>query len=386
MADSKEIILITGGSGLIGQRLASHFKQNYQVVSLDIKGPKSPDPDIGFINLDMSKETVIKEALEKVRQTYGNQIASVIHLAAFYSFDVEDDEKYEIITVQGTRSLLKALQSFNVGQFIFSSTMLVHSPVEIDEEITEDSEVAPRWSYPASKVRAENIIHAEHGNIPILILRIAGVYDDRCHSIPIGNHIERINEHHITSHFFPGDVNTGSAFIHMDDLVSAFSKAVEKRKTIPQDLTLILGEEDTMTFKELQEEIAGSLHDKKWITQRIPKGFARMGAWMQERIHFGEKPFIKSWMVKLADHHYQLNTSKAQSILDWKPEHDLRSTLPKMIEFLKSDPVTFYKENKLSPPINPAVAVREKLPAIGLSAGLGLLTFYVFRKNRKVNV
>lgn len=380
MDQNKELVLITGGSGLIGQRLAHHFKEKFQVVALDIKEPKSPDPAIGFVQLNTSDETIINNAFETIKNKYGNKIASVIHLAAYYSFDVAESDQYEEITVKGTEKVLRALQSFDVEQFIFSSTMLVHSPVKKGEVINEDSEVEPQWAYPASKVRAEHIIRQDHGEIPYLILRIAGVYDDKCHSIPIGNHIERINEYHLTSHFFPGNMDTGSAFIHMDDLVSAFSKAVEKRKTLPAELTLILGENETMSFRELQDMIAKNIYDKEWMTQQIPKTLAKLGAWMQERVHFGEKPFIKSWMVDLADHHYQLDTTLAEKYLDWRPQKTLRTTLPKMIHYLKTDPESFYRENKLSKPINTAIAIREKLPALIFTGVLGSIYYLMHRR------
>ncbi|NBR25665.1 MAG: NAD(P)-dependent oxidoreductase, partial [Micrococcales bacterium] len=96
-----------------------------------------------------------------------------------------DMDLYNKITVEGTRHLLRGLQNFEVEQFIFSSTMLVHEPCQVGEKIREDSKVNPKWAYPLSKVLTEKVIHEERGNIPTVILRISGVYDDDCHSIPI---------------------------------------------------------------------------------------------------------------------------------------------------------------------------------------------------------
>ena len=48
--------------------------------------------------------------------------------------------------------------------------------------------------------------------------RIAGVYDDQCHSIPLANQMQRIFERTLTSRVFPGDVSRGQAFLHLDDL------------------------------------------------------------------------------------------------------------------------------------------------------------------------
>ena len=137
---------------------------------------------------------------------------------------------YNKITVQGTERLLKGLQQFQVEQFIFSSTMLVHKPQNPGTKITEDSPLTTAWGYPKSKVETEEMIHKLRGDIPAVILRIAGVYDDRCHSIPLSNQIQRIYENQLEGHVFAGDVSHGASFVHMDDLVDAIDLCVQKKK------------------------------------------------------------------------------------------------------------------------------------------------------------
>ena len=67
----------------------------------------------------------------------------------------------------------------------------------------------------------EDVIRAERGDIPTAILRIAGVYTDRCHSIPLAHQIQRIYERTLTSRVFPGDITHGQPFVHLDDVVEA---------------------------------------------------------------------------------------------------------------------------------------------------------------------
>jgi hypothetical protein len=64
----------------------------------------------------------------------------------------------------------------------------------------------------------------------------------------------------------------------------------------------------------------------------------------------GEEPFIKPWMIDLADDHYALDVGRARTILGWDPKQSLRETLPRMVSALKADPVQFYKKNKLEAP------------------------------------
>ena len=98
-------------------------------------------PGVEFVAVDLATDESVKEGLNHLRQNYGNKIASVIHLAAYYSFTTQHSSNYDKITVKGTERILKALQQFDVDQFIFSSTMLVHKPTRPGVKINEDSPV-----------------------------------------------------------------------------------------------------------------------------------------------------------------------------------------------------------------------------------------------------
>ena len=69
----------------------------------------------------------------------------------------------------------------------------------------------------------------ERGDIRAVLLRISGVYDDRCHSIPLAHQIQRIYERDLTSRLYSGSTAHGQAFLHMDDLVDAIARVVERR-------------------------------------------------------------------------------------------------------------------------------------------------------------
>ncbi|MEQ9125183.1 MAG: SPW repeat protein, partial [Alphaproteobacteria bacterium] len=89
-----------------------------------------------------------------------------------------------------------------------------------------------------------------------------------------------------------------------------------------------------------------------------PKPLAKAGAWLEEKsepvvpddFDQGEKPFIRPFMIEMADDHYELVPSRARELLGWRPEHSIRETLPKMVEALKADPAGWYAANGLTPP------------------------------------
>lgn len=345
----REVILITGSSGRIGFKACERFSNAYEVVGFDVI-LAGRLPDVEFMMVDIASDISVEEGLRQVKEKYGNKIASVIHLAAYYNFEGGSYENYERITVQGTHRLLKGLQNFQVDQFIFSSTMLVHAPCQVGQRINEDWPVEAKWAYPRSKVETEELIRKEHGHIPYLILRIAGVYDDHCHSIPLSHQIQRIYENQLEGHLFSGDLTHGASFIHMDDLIEALFLSVQKRKTLPEELVLLIGEEETIGYDDLQKEMAKLIHGQDWKTWSVPKPLAKLGAWSQEHLPFFPKTFIKPWMIDIADDHYALDITRAKQYLGWMPSHSLRTTLSTMIGKLKNDPRTWYDENKLNFP------------------------------------
>ena len=172
------------------------------------------------------------------------------------------------------------------------------------------------------------------------------MYDDECHSIPIAQQIQRIFEKQISSRVYPGDTERGQSFMHVDDLVDAIERVVERRGDLPAETTLLLGEADPVSYGELQRTLGRLIHDEEWETQQIPKVMAKAGAWLQDAAPI-EEPFIKPWMVDLADDHYALDLARAHDLLRWQPRRSLAATLPRMVESLKRDPDRFYHENEL---------------------------------------
>jgi DNA ligase D-like protein (predicted polymerase) len=161
------------------------------------------------IPCDLTSEQSVAEAIGRVLRDFPEPLASVIHLAAYYDFSGEPSPLYEQITVRGTERLLRLLRTARAEQFVFSSTMLPHAPCEPGQHLNEDWPVDPKWDYPQSKVQTEQLIRAEHERLPVVLLRIAGVYTDRCQSIPLAHQMQRIYERRLTSKVFPGDVATG---------------------------------------------------------------------------------------------------------------------------------------------------------------------------------
>jgi nucleoside-diphosphate-sugar epimerase len=356
-ANRKPIVIITGAAGNLGQSLGKALSTEYEIVGFDLR---THDSDFPIIGMDLTSGPAVELALRKFRDSYGSKIASVIHLAAYFDFSGEDSALYEQVNVAGTRQLLRALRDFDVGQFIYSSTMLVHAPCRPGEHIDESQPVEPRWAYPRSKAAAEEVVRGEHGTTPYVILRLAGVYDEHVMVPTLSQQIARIFERDVQSHFYSGSILVGQAMLHREDMIDAFCRVVDRRQSLPPATELLIGEPDAMGYEALQDELGGLLHGAdEWTTLRLPKVVAAVGAWAQhtlepvipDMIDKGEPPFVRPFMIPMSDDHYALDVRRARDLLGWEPKHRLQEELPGMVASLKSDPLRWYKANGIAPPL-----------------------------------
>lgn len=350
MYSHKEVVFITGSSGMIGYPLAQRLAEEFHVVGFGRGKSPYPPSSVDFVCMDVSMKESVLRALDEARNHHGAHIASVIHLAGYDDFTGDTHPDYEAVNVRGTERLLRALQDFEVEQFIFASTMLVHAPCQPGQRIDENGPLEPKWVYPRSKRDTEEIIRAERGAIPIVLLRIPGVYDDRGHLPSLVHQIRRLYERWLLASVFPGDIGHGQAVVHLHDLLDVFVLLVQNRASLPRELPLLVGEAETPTYDELQRQLGLLIHDEQWDTHEVPKALAKAGAWLEDTVPLGEEPFIKPCLIDTADDHYALDTRRAHALLGWRTQRTWRATLPIIIAALKADPLAWYRESGLQPP------------------------------------
>jgi len=345
----RPLVLVTGASGLIGTRVARSLIPDHRVVGLDVAEPPETFPEgADFVECDLTSDEKTRRAVQSVVDRHGGTIASVIHLAAYYDFSGEPSPLYDELTVQGTRRLLHALRALTrTDQLIFSSSLLVMRPTEPGLVLDERSDVFAEWDYPQSKLDAESLLETERGSIHVVVLRIAGAYDEWGHSPPITQQIWRIREKQLESFVFPGNRSHGQSFIHLDDVAACLRSTVLQREALESWEVFLIGEPELLSYGELQDRIGELIHDRRWPTLRIPAPVARVGAWAKEKVPGGEDEFIKPWMVDLADAHYPVSIERAKRRLAWEPRHRLADTLPEMIGNMLQDPERFDELNAL---------------------------------------
>ena len=355
-SDNRPLVLITGAAGNLGQTLAQSLSNSYRVVGLDRKARSSP---FSILQADFASAASIELALHQLRDTHGSSFASVVHLVAYFDFSNADDPRYLSVNVEGTRHLLRALRAFDVEQFVYASSMLVHAPCQPGERIDESQPIDPRWAYPRSKAAAEEVVRLEHGRIPSVNLRLAGVYDEQTLVPTMAQQFARVYERDMQSYFYSGSTLVGQAMLHRDDMLDAFRRTIDRRLTLPAETAILVGEADAMGYDALQDRLGTLLHGTKdWPTVQVPKAVAAAGLWAQSKLEplipdavdKGQAPFVRPFMAEMADDHYALDTRRARELLGWEPRHRFKDTLPSLVQTLKDDPPGWYRRNGVTPP------------------------------------
>ena len=354
--DARPTILITGAGGNIGSELSRRLGDRYRVLGFDLD-PDEAQPHL--IACDLTDDASVELALRTVRERVGEEIAAVIHLAAYFDFSGEEKPMYRAVNVEGTRRLLRGLQDFSVGRFIYSGTMLVHEPGRPGERIDEETPLAPGWAYPRSKAETEEVIREEAGDIPYALLHLAGLYDGETAVPTLSHQIARIWERDMKAHVYSGDLQAGQSFIHLEDMLDLFERVIERRDDLPADAVILAGEPEAMSYQALQDALGRLIHgEEEWETLNLPAPIAKAGAAVEtasepvipDAYDEGEKPFIRPFMMDMAADHYALDISRARELLGWEPKNRIADGLAALVEALKRDPLGWYRKNRITPP------------------------------------
>ncbi|KKY25705.1 putative dtdp-glucosedehydratase [Phaeomoniella chlamydospora] len=180
-------ILITGGAGFIASWLVRHLAMNYpeyHIICFDkldycaslnnvkcLEGLENFD----FCYGDITSGSDVQRALKKYN------VDTVFHFAAQSHVDLSFGNSFQFTetNVKGTHVMLECCVKAGVKKFIHISTDEVMGEVGFDDEdLLENSVLAPTNPYSASKAAAEMYVnaYAKSFKLPVIIVRSNNVY------------------------------------------------------------------------------------------------------------------------------------------------------------------------------------------------------------------
>ena len=166
-------ILITGGLGYLGGRIADSMKRNHPestiILGTSRKISEAPNWAKAFqiVPLNILDPASIEKAVL-------NDIHAIIHLAALNEHDSFNNiESAWKTNTLGTQALLSAASQKQILKFIYFSTFHVYG--DCKGEITEDSPTRPYHPYAATHRAAEDMVrfYQHYKNMNTLTLRLS---------------------------------------------------------------------------------------------------------------------------------------------------------------------------------------------------------------------
>lgn len=151
-------IIITGGAGFIGQRLAKRLLNspiNFdELVLVDVGMPPDPgDKRISCMQMDLSEDGAAKKIIN-------DRTSIVFHLAAIVSSHAEKD--FDLgwkVNLDITRQLLEACRHQNKNiKFVFASSLAVYGG-KLPALVNDATVVTPRSSYGTQKAMGELLVN-----------------------------------------------------------------------------------------------------------------------------------------------------------------------------------------------------------------------------------
>jgi dihydroflavonol-4-reductase len=318
-------VLVTGATGFVGRKLVPRIlEEGYDVVTL-VRATSNTE--------SLSKKIEIREAdlLDiKSLEAVVHDVSIVVHLAAYFDFYPSSKELLYKVNVEGTKNLMSACVGTNVERFIYCSSTEAIGPVRFPPG-TEDSQLNPTFDYGDSKGLAEQAIReiTRDTKLEHIILRPSGILGEGDFYTAF-EAIEAINDGTIP--MIPGDGEKGFMYIHIDDVVEGFIKALTSKSALNN--TIILCPNQGMTWNELfafVSEYCGVDPPKR----KIPTSLAKIGIGLLSPIkNRGKTTFL--WHMKTVqsmDENRIYDNSKAKRVLGWEPKITMKEGLKRAIDW-----------------------------------------------------
>jgi nucleoside-diphosphate-sugar epimerase/2-polyprenyl-3-methyl-5-hydroxy-6-metoxy-1,4-benzoquinol methylase len=352
-------VLITGGTGFIGSRLALRCLE----LGYDVRVFGMENTDAEVINSRMIKEKGAKVILGSMNDKQkifdaAEGVDIIFHLAAVQHEMNIPDKVFWSVNVEGTRNILDAALDAKVKRFIHGSTIGVYGSLE--GHIDESSPCNPENIYGKTKLEGEMLTLSYNTKLPVVVIRIPETYGpgDR-RLLKLFRAIKKRN------FFVIGDGQNLHHLLYVDDLVDGFLLAANSDRA-PGEIFLLGGPKPVST-QEMVEIVAKVMNTAQPAFRLPLLPFIVAATLMEKSLRpLGIQPPLHRRRMDFFIKSFSLDISKAADLIgfvpntdfetgaaetaDWYIEKDLLSSTQNQIKEGKSKIIL---DNKLSAIIEP---------------------------------
>ncbi len=326
--NQNKTILVTGGTGFIGQHLVKRILANgYKVRLLSRSKENSAitTPDqLECIKGDISHTHDVINACKGIHAVY--------HLSAAMQGNWDDHQK---ITINGTRNIVKACEENKVKHLIYISTLNVYdaSNYKKDKTISEDFpyETKPdmRGNYSHAKLIAEKyLIEHQPKNLVVNIIRPGLVYGNPEHPFSLDVGKKLFNKFFI----IPGMGNKKIPFVYVKNLVDAIL-CINIEETGPDNSLKVYNvtDKDHVTARQYLKEYL-AITNQSFLNIYIPFTLLLLAGKTVDILNrIRHKKSYLCYKIKLLMNESLYSTEHIQKDLSWSQRYDFKSA---MFDFL----------------------------------------------------
>ncbi|WP_051677591.1 NAD-dependent epimerase/dehydratase family protein [Bradyrhizobium sp. URHD0069] len=305
------LVLVTGGSGFIGQHLVSELvARDRQVRVLDLKPPVCALPEVHYVKGSVLDSVLVDDALDGVDQVY--------HLAGLPGMWMPRKNDFHAVNYGGTEVVIAAARKRGIARFLHCSTESILFRASPSQDAVADDALLPADGMPGpytrSKMLADRLaMQAAAYGFPVVV---------GCPTMPIGP-----NDHNLTpptamlQHFLGGRLKLYVDFIlnlvDVRDVAAGLILAMERGQVGHR---YILGGE-SIPLKDVLRLVA-AVSGRRGLLIPVPGRLAEGAAAILELIadHVTRRPPSGTAEgVRIALRATALSTEKAQRELGYAP-------------------------------------------------------------------
>lgn len=252
------MILLTGGTGLIGSHLLLHFLSRDLRVRVLYRSEEKRERTLAFLtDQGMDQKTTatiewvsgdildipsLNEAMEGADR--------VFHCAALISFDPADYRKLRKVNIEGTANIVNACIHHGISRLFYMSSVAALGGAPDGQPVTENNQWNPNHDnnvYAITKYGAEmEVWRGSQEGVPCVIFNPGVVLGEGIWENSTGKFFNAVEKG--LSYYPPG----GSGFVDVKDVISAIVSAVDK--DIRNERFILVGE--NLSYRELFHSIA----------------------------------------------------------------------------------------------------------------------------------
>ena len=324
-------VLVTGGTGFIGSKLALKSQQLGHSVTV-----------LGQVNNSFERENqrlleargvavelaAVTERDRVFRLTEGCDV--VFHLAAAQHEANVPDRHFWDVNVEGTRNVLEASIAGGVGRLVHGSTIGVYGSA-LAGELNEASPLKPDNIYGITKLEGEKLVLSRAAEIPVVAIRISETYGpgDR-RLLKLFRAVEK------KMFFMIGRGDNKHQLIYVDDLLDGLYLAATSDKAVGQLFVLAGGE--IVTTWEMVRTIANALETRVRRLRSPLWPFVGAAVIMEKTLKpFGIQPPLHRRRLDFFRKSFFFSRDRARTVLGFEPATSFHDGVAKTL--------AWYREN-----------------------------------------